>query len=204
MSARTWTEQEDFWEGQFGNEYCERNPLENLPVAMWADIIRRVGTANTFLELGANIGRNLHAIRTLLPHSQLTALEINAKAVETLRFSNIANVVHGSILDFVPEPNTWDLVFTSGVLIHLAPDFLGQAYDILYRASSKYILVCEYYNPTPTEISYRGNKGKLFKRDFAGEMLDKFSDLQIVDYKFVWHRDIFPADDLTWFLMEKK
>ena len=41
---------------------------------------------------------------------------------------------------------------------------------------------------------------RLFKRDFAGEMLDRFSDLRLVDYGFRYHRDpAHPADDLTWF-----
>ena len=63
----------------------------------------------------------------------------------------------------------------------------------------------EYYNPTPVEVTYRGNTGKLFKRDFAGELLDKYSDLELVDYGFIYHRDnCFPQDDITWFLMEKK
>ena len=34
-----------------------------------------------------------------------------------------------------------------------------------------------------------GYKGELFKPDFAGEMLDQYQDLEIVDYGFVWHRN---------------
>jgi len=65
-------------------------------------------------------------------------------------------------------------------------------------------LMCEYYNPSPVEVNYRGHSGKLFKRDFAGEFLDKFSDVKLIDYGFVYQRDpAFPQDDLTWFLMEK-
>jgi spore coat polysaccharide biosynthesis protein SpsF len=45
----------------------------------------------------------------------------------------------------------------------------------------------------------------LFKRDFAGEMMDRYPDLKLLDYGFVYHRDpAFPDDDITWFLMEKK
>jgi len=44
----------------------------------------------------------------------------------------------------------------------------------------------------------------LFKRDFAGEMLDRFKDLELLDYGFVYHRDNnFPQDDLNWFLLRK-
>ena len=62
----------------------------------------------------------------------------------------------------------------------------------------------EYYNPTPVEISYRGHSGKLFKRDFAGEMLDRFLDLQLLDYGFCYSRDYnFLYGNATWFLLEK-
>ncbi len=69
--------------------------------------------------------------------------------------------------------------------------------------SKKYILIAEYYNPTPVEMEYRGHREKLFKRDFAGEMMDQYNDLTLVDYGFVYHRDPFPQDDITWFLMKK-
>jgi spore coat polysaccharide biosynthesis protein SpsF len=63
--------------------------------------------------------------------------------------------------------------------------------------------LAEYYSPSRVEIKYRGHKNKLFKRDFAGEMLDQFSDLSLTDYGFVYHRDEFPQDDINWFLLEK-
>ncbi len=53
-------------------------------------------------------------------------------------------------------------------------------------------------------LDYRGLSNKLFKRDFAGEMLDKYPDLQLVDYGFVYHNDnSFPQDDINWFLLKK-
>ena len=65
-------------------------------------------------------------------------------------------------------------------------------------------MICEYYNPTPVTVPYRGASERLFKRDFAGELMDRF-DLALVDYGFVYHRDShFPQDDLTWFLLEKR
>jgi spore coat polysaccharide biosynthesis protein SpsF len=53
-------------------------------------------------------------------------------------------------------------------------------------------------------VNYRGNENRLFKRDFAGELINKF-DMNLIDYGFTYHRDKhFPQDDLTWFLLEKK
>ena len=72
------------------------------------------------------------------------------------------------------------------------------------KASNRYILIGEYYNPTPVTINYRGHDDRLFKRDFAGEMLDKHRNLKLVDYGFLYHRDnYFDQDDINWFLLEK-
>jgi spore coat polysaccharide biosynthesis protein SpsF len=113
-------------------------------------------------------------------------------------------VFHGSILE--PHATSpYDLAFISGVLIHINPDQLDKVYDNLYRASRRLILVSEYYNPTPVEIPYRGHAGRLFKRDFAGEILKRFPDLWLVEYGFHYRHDpTFPGDDMTWFLMEKR
>jgi spore coat polysaccharide biosynthesis protein SpsF len=96
------------------------------------------------------------------------------------------------------------MALIKGVLIHINPDMLSTVYEKLYSASCKYILICEYYNPSPVTINYRGHSDRLFKRDFAGEMLEKYIDLKLVDYGFSYKRDaVFPQDDITWFLMEK-
>lgn len=90
-------------------------------------------------------------------------------------------------------------------MIHINPEQLSAIYKKLYHLSRRYILINEYYNPSPIAISYRNHQNKLFKRDFAGEMMDMFPDLQLVAYNFIYHRDtIFPKDDCTWFLLEKK
>ena len=97
-----------------------------------------------------------------------------------------------------------DLVLIKGVLIHINPDLLKDVYERLYESTYKYILIAEYYNPTPIKVEYRGHKEKLFKRDFCGEMLDQYSDLTLLDYGFLYHRDSnFPQDDISWFLIEK-
>ncbi|MCX6780468.1 MAG: pseudaminic acid biosynthesis-associated methylase, partial [Candidatus Magasanikbacteria bacterium] len=110
-----------------------------------------------------------------------------------------------SILDLNPEKHgQYDFIFTKGVLIHINPDELNKVYDTMYKLSKEYICVAEYYNPSPVSVEYRGEKNKLFKRDFAGEMLDKYSDLKLVDYGFKYRKDDnFPQDDITWFLLKK-
>jgi pseudaminic acid biosynthesis-associated methylase len=207
MGDRFKTEQEEFWAGKFGDDYIARNAggaLLGSNISLLAKMLAKCTQAKSLIEFGANIGMNLRAIRALRPDIELDAIEINASAVEELRSWGGANRIHhGSILDFQAE-RTWDIALIKGVLIHINPDFLPQVYESLYRASNRYILVVEYYNPTPVEIVYRGHAGRLFKRDFAGDLLDKFPGLRVVDYGFVWRRDpVFPQDDSTWFVLEK-
>jgi spore coat polysaccharide biosynthesis protein SpsF len=114
------------------------------------------------------------------------------------------NIFEGSILDFNPK-KVFDLTLISGVLIHINPDELVNVYDKLVASSSKYLLVAEYYNPSPVTVPYRGHMDKLFKRDFAGEIMDRHPIMKLIDYGFAYRKDPnFPKDDITWFLMEKK
>ena len=90
------------------------------------------------------------------------------------------------------------------VLIHINTDELNLVYDKLVTATGRYLLVAEYYNPVPTSIQYRGHIDRLFKRDFAGVIMDRHPNMKLLDYGFTYHRDPnFPQDDITYFLMEK-
>lgn len=200
------TDQENFWAGEFGDVYSGRNIGENwiaANTALFAKIIARTSNVRSLIEFGANIGLNLRALRNLLPAAEMTAIEINSMAVEQLAVWGGAEVLNQSILDFKPT-RQWDFALIKGVLIHINPDYLPQVYDALYASSGRYICIVEYYNPTPVTVPYRGHEKRLFKRDFSGEMLDRFKDLRLTDYGFSYHRDpVFPQDDTSWFLLEK-
>jgi len=202
------TEQEEFWAGEFGAEYITRNNAASLVASninLFSCALRATEPIRSCLEFGANIGLNLKALRMLFPALSCSAIEINQTASALIK-EQIANcrLVGESILDYVPS-RKFDLVLSKGVLIHIDPNYLPVVYEKLVRSSAKYILIIEYYNPTPVAISYRGHEGRLFKRDFAGEMLQAYSSLNLKDYGFCYHRDPkFPQDDLNWFLLEKK
>jgi len=206
MTEKYKTEQEAFWAESFGNKYIERNKSQQLlasNIAFFADIFKRTSDVRSIMEFGANIGMNIRAIDKILVNAEFSAVEINKKACEQLKNHINGNLYNCSILDFRPKER-YDFVFTKGVLIHINPEELDSVYQKIYEASSKYICVAEFYNPSPMTISYRGYENRLFKRDFAGEMLDKFQDLKLIDYNFVYRRDNnFAQDDITWFLMEK-
>lgn len=201
------TEQENFWSGEFGDAYTNRNQGDRsiaANTALFGKILARTQGLNTVLELGANIGLNQHALHSLLPFAQLHAVEINARAANFLReLSFVSSVYHGSILEYIP-PQGFDLVFTKGVLIHLPPLSLPDVYDLMVEASNRYVMVAEYYNPYPIEVAYRGHEDRLWKRDFAGEIMERHPSLRLLDYGFCYRRDPnWPQDDVTWFLMDK-
>lgn len=201
------TPQEEFWAGEFGAEYINRNKGKHLLASnlnFFNKALTNTSNPSSFIEFGANIGMNLKALKLLFPDSQLKGVEINSEAVEVLKETiGIDNVYHQSIFDFSTEEK-FDVSLIKGVLIHINPDMLNIVYEKLFNSSKKYILIGEYYNPSPVAINYRGHSDRLFKRDFAGEMLDKYPSLELVDYGFSYRRDVnFPQDDITWFLLKK-
>jgi pseudaminic acid biosynthesis-associated methylase len=201
------TEQETFWAGDFGTDYIQRNQGDALLASnlnFFARALQSARGIRSCIEFGANIGMNLRALKLLYPDIDPHAIEINAEATKQLRDVIPSAQVHNtSILNFSPV-RQWDLTLIKGVLIHINPEALPQVYDKLVAACGRYLMVAEYYNPAPLAIPYRGHSNRLFKRDFAGEIMDRHPQLQLADYGFVYRRDPnFPQDDITWFLMEK-
>jgi pseudaminic acid biosynthesis-associated methylase len=205
VSSKFNSPQEEFWAGEFGDAYISRNESENLlssNVALFADIFSSLDKLPTsVMELGANIGMNIRAMQKLLPNTRFTGVEINKLASKILSETG-CEVIQSSILDAVTSKK-YDLVFTKGVMIHLLPDQLISTYKKMYEWSNRFVLIVEYYSPTPVSMPYRGNSDRLFKRDFAGEFLDLFPDVVLRNYGFAYHRGTYPQDDINWFLLEK-
>ena len=201
---RVETPQESFWSGAFGAEYTQRNAIDfELRVPFFAEILQKTFGVRSICEMGANKGHNLGAIQALSPMYELTGVEINPVAFDLLKAIPRVTAINSAIQDFNPAAQ-FDLVFTCGVLIHLNPDDLPKVYEKMMSLSSRYILINEYFNPVPVEISYRGHSEKLFKRDFAGELMDQYpNQLRVVATGFLWKRVEPTWDDATWFLLEK-
>ena len=80
---RELSEQERFWQGDFGNQYVDRNVGQSLVaanLALFAKALMRAGRIESLLELGTNTGNNLQALHQLLPQCELFGVEINASA----------------------------------------------------------------------------------------------------------------------------
>lgn len=196
----------ELWKGEFGDAYTKRNIADNdSNVEFFArifgnDYVEQYANINSIMEFGCGKGANLRALHVEFPYAKKYGVEINELAASEAR--NYGKITHGSMFDYVIDEK-FDLVLTKGLLIHIAPVWLREAYRILYEASNKYVLICEYYSKQPQEIEYRGQKGALWKRDFCGEIMNQYPDLELIDYGFVYDRDPYPQDSITWWLLEK-
>jgi spore coat polysaccharide biosynthesis protein SpsF len=202
------TEQEKFWATEFGDNYINRNQGDELLASnliFFSKALHQAKNITSCKEFGANIGMNIKALKLLFPKMKLQGIEINEKAASELKqLIGGDNVFEGSIFE-APITEKVNLSLIKGVLIHINPHMLPLVYEKLYNTSDKYILIAEYYNPSPVTISYRGHSDRLFKRDFAGEFLEKYPDTELIDYGFAYRKDPnFPQDDVTWFLIRKK
>lgn len=204
------TKQLDAWTGDFGRAYLERNSVIDDTdlgprTAAWENVRRSFPEApKSVLEVGANIGRNLACWSRLLD-AELHAVEPFADA-----FARQASVVgdrltsthncSGFELPF--DDASIDFVFTSGVLIHIAPDDLPKIMSEIVRVSKRYVLCNEYFAKQPEEIAYRGHSGLLFKRDFGRYYTEQWPSLKCLNTGFFWLGNS-PFDDTTWWLFEK-
>jgi spore coat polysaccharide biosynthesis protein SpsF len=200
------TEQADFWGGSFGDDYIGRNDSSELlasNLSLFAQVLSHCDELpKSFLELGANIGMNYEAVSLLSPNCDFFGVEVNQKAFDVL-VSKGARGAKVPLEDFSTSEK-FEFVFTKGVLIHLNPDSLIDVYKKMGEFSSKFVFICEYFNPTPLSITYRGNENKLFKRDFGGEFLSHNSDFYLVAGGFASNRGAFPQDNLNWELFKRK
>lgn len=197
-------EQEEYWKAN--TEYHKRSPgdeASNYEFFRKALKCADLRWNCSILEFGCGTGANLRALKGCFSSPVLTGIEINPEAAKVA--SQDAIVYVGSIFDPLPielEQTEQDLVITKGLLIHVAPADLPNAYRALVDTTSRYLLICEYFSPQPRMINYRGEDDRLWARDFAGELIDRHN-LKLVDYGFVSKRDQHPQDDINWWLLSK-
>lgn len=204
------TPQSELWRGGFGADYTERNTFDPDHMAAitrhWARLLQCVEARPpaSILEVGANTGRNLRAIKRIST-ARLVALEPQEGARKVLAEDGVCapGDIHDGLGQAIPlADGAVEMAFTVGVLIHIHPDQLAAAMREMHRVSSRYIACSEYFSDKPETIPYRGQTDALFKRDFGGMWLDLFPDLKVLDYGFSWKRTT-GLDNLTWWMFEK-
>ena len=184
------------WKDKFGKEYTNRNALtldelermyENNYGLSRTELnnifIGKLDHSIKILEVGSNIGNQLLLLQKM-GFKNLYGIEINDYAVElSKQRTNNINIIQGSAFDIPFKNEYFDLVFTSGVLIHIAPHDINLVLNEIYRCTKEYIWGFEYYEEKYTEIIYRGNKNLLWKANFSKIYLSLFDDLELIKEK---------------------
>ena len=192
------TKQLKKWKNSFGKEYTDRNSfsvaqLDNLYKKRYGltrtklniDFIGKLNKKIKILEVGSNVGNQLLMLQKM-GFKNLFGLEPLEYAVELSKKRSIGiNIIQGSAFDIPFKDNYFDLVFTSGVLIHINPKDIRKAMKEIYRCSNKYIWGFEYFSKKYQEVNYRGEKNLLWKADFPRLYIQNFSDLKLIKVKYI-------------------
>jgi pseudaminic acid biosynthesis-associated methylase len=193
MRSRKETAQLAEWQGDFGKEYTERNlftpeQVDDLWVKNYgitrSELNRRflgeLPAGAKILEVGCNIANQLLLLQRQ-GYGDLHGVEVQSHAIGVARSrASQIKLVQGTAFRLPYKDGCFDLVFTSGVLIHIAPADLPVALDEIHRCARTYILGAEYYAPAVTEVSYRERSALLWKMDYARQYLSRFDDLTLV------------------------
>jgi len=178
------SKQGEVWAGEFGNEYTDRNKVNyRKHLKVFIDVLTVLRNKHhnySVLEIGCNKGHNLTALKFLgFKQDNIIGVDINNYALGLARKDG-HNVKNENILNLSLDDNTFDLVFTMGVLIHISPDDVSRAVKEMYRVSKKYILAMEYPAETEEVVSYHGRDDLLWKRDFNEVFKKECPEIQLI------------------------
>jgi pseudaminic acid biosynthesis-associated methylase len=190
------------WDGEFGREYTERNPKSpeeqdalyqaNFGLTrteLNVEFLEGLDRSMRILEVGCNVGLQLMALQKM-GFTDLHGIEVQRYALDRAReLTEGITLAEGSAFDIPHFDNHFDLVFTSGVLIHISPDDIGRALDEIRRCTRQYVWGWEYYAEEYTEVPYRGHGALLWKTDFAGLYRERFPELTLAKERRVKYLD---------------
>jgi pseudaminic acid biosynthesis-associated methylase len=159
---------EEFWAGAFGDEYLSRCRVDYRErEEFWRSAIEYTRPSNV-LEVGCNAGWNLMAIQAVDSSVETFGVDINAAAVREAGANGVsAQLGSAKSITQIFGRGSMDLVFSAGVLIHVAPEDLEEAMRAIVQVSRKYVLAVEYESEQEEEVLYRGHGGKLWKRNYG-------------------------------------
>jgi pseudaminic acid biosynthesis-associated methylase len=161
---------EQLWAGEFGDAYTDRNETFN-----YADRFKFFkplildNKIESVLEVGCNTGMNLGMLKELVPSWDVWGCDVNIRNVQYTRerWPDVQSV-YASGFDLPFRDDYFDLVFTSGVLIHQKPSEVERIMQEIIRVSSKYVMAIEYYSEQFEEIeTYSGGPGTAFKGPYG-------------------------------------
>jgi pseudaminic acid biosynthesis-associated methylase len=202
VDSHQMTDQIRRWTGTFGREYTDRN--DHTPAQLDDFYQNTYGKTRTelnqrfledvpknarILEVGCNAGTQLLLLKEM-GFTDLSGVEVQEYALQRAqaRLGN-ARILQASALSIPFGDRQFELVFTSGVLIHIAPNDLPTVMSEIHRCSKSWVWGMEYYAPQMNEIVYRDNRNLLWKADYARIYQRDFADLELVREEHLQYLD---------------
>jgi pseudaminic acid biosynthesis-associated methylase len=209
------TKQMQEWAGSFGKGYTDRDAssLEEIEaiykqrygitrIEMNLKFIGDLDKDMKILEVGTNTGGQLVCLQQA-GFKNLYGIELQSYAVELSKSKTKGiNIIQGSAFAIPFHDSFYDLVFTSGLLIHIAPEDIYDVLDEIHRCAKQYIWCFEYYSDVYTSIPYRGHDDLLWGANFSKLFLDRFHNLKLVREEHFRYLNNKNVD--TMFLLEKR
>jgi SAM-dependent methyltransferase len=181
MSGRN--ERAGTWNGDFGIRYTNRNKLvPERMIPFYSKILKDINVKR-ILEVGCNRGHNLVAL-SYVQELDLYGIDINPYSILLARENKDISFNLGDIFDILYKDSYFDLVLSSGVLIHIPPSRLTEALSEVMRVSKRYFLMLEYnYDFEEFEkVEYRENVG-FWRGNFKKVVIDNFNVRLILEGK---------------------
>ena len=188
------------WTGDFGRAYLERNKVNPATRVDWFRKTLRPLRLKSVCEIGANRAHNLVAIERALGQKVIT-FGVEPSADARAAAHDIA-MREGDIFNVPFVDRGFDLAFTSGVLIHVAPENLDAALREMHRVAGRFLLAIEYADTEDVEVEYRGMPNMLWRRDYGAHYLRLFPELRVRECGAMTEADGFAPGDSYW-LLEK-
>lgn len=149
-----------YWEKRGGERYFEEQESKKDRHLRSEFIAKKIAAleVGSILEVGCGYGKQLKAIRMLDKTVELNGVDFSTaqlkKAREYLKGDNINSLFWADAADLPFEDNSFDLVFTSAVILHHPPKIAGKMRNELIRVARKYIVHNEDTNVSPTRWTY--------------------------------------------------
>lgn len=211
------SEQVSTWRGSFGENYTDRNPhsieelnklyLDNFGISrtdLNYNLIGNLDRNIKILEVGCNVGSQLMCLADM-GFEKLFGLEVQRYALRKAKINKkLINTtfIQGSALKLPFESNSFDLVFTSGVLIHISPENIIKVIKEIIRCSKKYIWGYEYYSENYEMIQYRDQKNLMWRADFCRKYLEASNDIVCISKRKIKYLSNDNYDNM--FLLKKQ
>jgi pseudaminic acid biosynthesis-associated methylase len=224
VRARKQTPQEENWGGPKGVKYADRffftpaqldNQVKLLTgvhsrTQMNKRFLRGIPRDISILEIGCNVGNQLGLLHHM-GFTNLHGIELHPHAVEIANKRRPwAHVMQRSALDLNLLPDSFDMVMTTWVLTHVAPEDMDNAMRLAGRCARRWIWGCEPWWPEGIELHQkdpRTGHGYLWKGNYSQMWRDLFPEFKVVrSRRYEWVNRAHPGPELEieMFLLAKQ